>query len=382
MRNFSVALALVIVSVLVVLLGLESVQLIGDSTPVSGSFPLPALPDLAVVPQLLLPAVAIGLIGLVQASGVSQTIPNPDGEYSDASRDFSAQGIANIAAGIFRGLPLGGTLGGTGIVMSSGAKSRWANIFIGVFVIMFVLLFSQLVDKVAMPAIAGVLIVVGIQIINSEEVGDVWDVSLSKRVVMVVTFVATLILPVAQAILLGVFLSFVDFLYSSAHNVGLSAIRRMEDGGLIEQPVPGKLADDSVTVLFARGSYYFAAARTIQDLLPEAKDARRAVVILRIRGVSQVGSTLINVLERYARELNSRGGKLMLSGVHANVLEQLVRTETTDDISMDDIFMATSILGESTRIAIAAAEHWIAAAASDSPASDQDAGDGPDGRAA
>ena len=94
-------------------------------------------------PRLLLSAFAIALIGLIQASGVSQAVPNPDGEYGDASRDFSAQGIANIVSGLFRGLPLGGSLGGTGIILGTGAKSRWANVFVGLFVAAFVLSFRH-----------------------------------------------------------------------------------------------------------------------------------------------------------------------------------------------------------------------------------------------
>jgi SulP family sulfate permease len=112
-------------------------------------------------------------------------------------------------------------------------------------------------------------------------------------------------------------------------------------------------------VLYARGSYYFAAARTIQDLLPDAKDAQRAVVILRLRGVDQVGSTLITVLERYAGELRANGGRLMLSGVHEHVREQLMRTETTEDIPEDGIHMATDTLGASTSEALTAARKWL-----------------------
>jgi SulP family sulfate permease len=181
LKNFSVALGMILASIAVVLLGLTSVELVGDTNQISGSIPTPVLPDLSLITELALSAVALGLLGLIQASGVSQGIPNPDGEYADASKDFSGQGIANLVSGTFQGLPLGGSLGGTGIVISTGAKSRWANVFLGIFVGIFVLLFADLVELVAMPAVAAVLIVVGIEIINTEKVLDVWDVARSKR---------------------------------------------------------------------------------------------------------------------------------------------------------------------------------------------------------
>jgi SulP family sulfate permease len=312
------------------------------------------------IPELALSAVAIGLIGLIQASGVSQGIPNPDGNYPDASRDFSGQGIANIVAGFFKGLPLGGSLGGTGLMVSTGAKSRWANVFLGIFVGLFVLLFAFLVDLVAMPAIAAILIVVGIEIINREEIGDVWDVHASKRLIMVVTFLATLTLPIQQAVIIGVFLSLLDFIYTSSKDVQLFVLRPIETGTFVEEPAPAVLEDNSVTIVFARGSTYFAAARTIQELLPSAKEVQNAVVIVRMRGNEQVGSTLIAVMERYAGELRANGGRLMLSGVHEKVRDQLYRTETTEDVPEDAIFLATPTVGESTRAALATAEAWLA----------------------
>ncbi|MEA3334920.1 MAG: SulP family inorganic anion transporter [Chloroflexota bacterium] len=366
LRTFSVALGMIITSVVVILgsaaglPGLDSVALIGDTNQISGSIPMPTLPDLSLIPSLALSAVAIGLIGLIQGSGVSQGVPNPDGEYPDASRDFLGQGIANIVSGSFQGLPLGGSVGGTGIVMSTGAKSRWANVFLGLFVGIFVLLFSGLVEAVAMPAVAGVLIVVGFGIINRESIADVWDVHVSKRVIMLVTFFATLILPVQQAILLGVFLSLIDYIYSSSAHVNLIALRPLDSGTFREETAPAILPDDSVTVLQARGSTYFAAARTIQDLLPEAKESQQAVVIMRMRGIDQIGTTFISVMERYAAELRANGGRLMLSGVGEKVKAQLLRTETTDSIPEDGIFMATEVLGDSTRAAMAAGEMWLA----------------------
>jgi SulP family sulfate permease len=358
LRNYSVALALIVATAVVVLLGLDSVAQVGDAFQISGSIPSPTLPDLSLIRSLALSAVAIGLIGLIQGSAVSQGMPNPDGEYPDASKDFTGQGIANLISGLFQGLPLGGSLGGTGIIKSAGARSRWANVFLGLFVAAFVLIFGNLVELVAMPAVAAVLIVVGIQIINTEEIGDVWDISVSKRVIMAATFIATLTLPVQQAILIGVFLSFIDYVYSSSQNVRLLELEPVEMGTFVEKPAPAKLPDKSVTIIHIRGSTYFAAVRTIQELLPSAKEGQRAVVIIRIRGVDEVGSTMITVLERYAEELRTNGGKLMLSGVSQNVLDQLLRTETTESIPENTVFMATDTLGESTRAALTVAEEW------------------------
>jgi len=74
---------------------------------------------------LIIPAIAVGIIGLVQGAGVSQTFPNPDGKFSDVSRDFFGQGMANLAGGLFGGIPAGGSGSGTALMISAGARSRW-----------------------------------------------------------------------------------------------------------------------------------------------------------------------------------------------------------------------------------------------------------------
>jgi SulP family sulfate permease len=358
-KNFGLIIALLVASAAVSLLGLESVNLVGDSYEISGAFPLPALPSLALVPQLLLPAIAIGLIGLIQAAGVSQGIPNPDGTYADPSRDFTGQGIANTVTGFFRGLPVGGSLAGTALIIGAKAKSRWANVFAGIIFAALILLFGNLVEMVADPAIAGLLIVAGIGTINRERVADVWDVGMGPRAIMAFTFVATLLLPVQWAVLLGVVLSFLIYVVRTSSDIEVKQVVPQTDDTFREQPAPEQLSDNAVTVLQVWGNLFFSGAFTLGERLPEVGEARRAVVILRLRGRSQIGSTMVRVLERYAQQLQANGGKLILAGVGEHVLEQLRKTETTETISEEDIFMATETLGGATVEALAAAEKWL-----------------------
>jgi SulP family sulfate permease len=348
LRNYSLAIALLLASVAVLVLGLESVELVGDSFQITASFPTPTVPDLSMVRGLIMPSIAIGLLGLIQAAGISQTIPNPDGQYPDPSGDFRGQGIANFASGLFKGLPLGGSLGGTSIMLSAGAKSRWANVIMGLFVAIFVFFFADQVEKAALPAIAAVLIVAGFGVYNFEEIKDIWDVSRSSRLVMLVTFLATLVLDIQEAVFIGIILSILDFVYTSAQDVQVVELVEKKEGVFEERPCPAELRDNSITILYAWGALFFASARTIEDLLPDASEAKRAVVILRMHGRS-----------RYAGRLQANGGKLMLSGLSQNVWDQLERTETFEALPESDVFLADEILGGSTKQAFSTAQDWL-----------------------
>lgn len=360
LKNYSLAIALLLASVAVILLNLESVIVVGDDNQISAMIPVPMLPSLSMIGTLIMPAIAIGLLGLIQAAGISQTIPNPDGEYPDASGDFRGQGVANTVSGIFQGLPVGGSLGGTSILLSAGAKSRWANVFMGLFVALFVFFFGNQVERVAVPAIAAVLIVAGFGTYKFAVIRDIWDVSSSARLVMLVTFLSTLVLPIQQAVLVGIIISVLDFVYTSAQDMQVVELVENEDGMFIERPCPAELADNSVTILYSWGALFFASARTMEDLLPKADKAKHAVVILRLHGRFRIGSTFIQIVERYASRLQANGGKLILSGVSQNVWEQLDRTETFETIPETDIFIVDEILGNSTRKATTAAKLWMA----------------------
>jgi SulP family sulfate permease len=361
LRNYALAIALLLASMAVLLLNLDSVELVGDTFEISAAIPTPTLPSLAMVGTLLIPAISIGLLGLIQAAGISQTIPNPDGEYPDASGDFRGQGISNIASGLFKGLPLGGSLGGTSIMLSAGARSRWANVFMGLFVGIFVFFFADQVENVAVPAIAAVLIVAGFGVYKFDVIKDIWDVSRSSRIVMLVTFLATLTVEIQEAVFIGIILSILDFLYTSAQDMRLVELveKESEPGVFEERPCPSELADNSVTILYGWGALFFASARTMEDLLPKADEAKRAVVILRLHGRSHIGSTFIQIVERYAGHLRANGGKLMFSGVSQNVWDQLERTETFETIPEPDVFKENETLGGSTQQAFLAAQTWI-----------------------
>jgi anti-anti-sigma regulatory factor len=84
------------------------------------------------------------------------------------------------------------------------------------------------------------------------------------------------------------------------------------------------------------------------------------VVILRLRNQRSIGSTFIRMLEHYAIQVQTTGGKLMLAGISKKVLHQLEITETTQTIPREDIFLASDELGASSMIAMTKAQGWLA----------------------
>jgi len=360
LSNFGMLVAILVASAAALLLGWDEVRQVGDVAPIPRGFPLPRLPEWSRMPGLILPALSVAIIGLVQGAGVSKGYPNADGRYPDISRDFMGQGVANAAAGLFQGMPLGGSVSTTALNVSAGARTRWANIFCGLIVAVAVLLFSRAVSLAAMSSMAALLIVAGIQSIKREAFMDVWDIGWGSRSIMLVTLAATLVLPVQYAVFVGVVLSALVYLFASAADVRLVEFVPQPDGTLREQPAPAALPSHAVTLLNVYGSLFYAGAVKVEEHLPAAENAERPVVILRLREHTQLSSTFLTVLERYEAQLRAVGGKLILAGVGVRMKAQLDATETTSEtLGPEDVFVITDTLGASTRDALAAARRWL-----------------------
>jgi SulP family sulfate permease len=360
LKRYAYLVALALVTILVPLLGLESVTLVGDTTNIPRTIPIPHLPQLSLVPSLILPALAIALIALVQAAGVSQSVPNPDGEYPDPSGDFRGQGIANIAVGLSGGIPVGGSVSGTALVRSSGAQSRWANIFTGLFGLVVVLLFAPVVELIPLAALAGLLVTVGAGMVNVPRLRTVWNTGAAPLTIMLITFVATLFTPIQVAVALGVMLHILLYIFRSAEAVRLERIVPQEDGTFFEGEVPEALSSGEIVVLQPIGSLFFAGVAELEEHLPKVGQAQGAVVVIRLRDRDEVGSTFIRTIERYLKSLQVGGNVLMLEGLSKRVLDQLRKTDLLGLIGEENVFLGQPQHGASLRQALAAAEEWLA----------------------
>src|SRR5262249_31114737 len=182
LRQFGTLVALVIPSFLAALPNWESVQIVSDVGTIPRGLPLPDAPSLsALSPNILTGALAIAAISMVQGAGVAQSFPNPGGRRPDISRDFVAQGIGNVACGFLQGQPVGGSVSNTALNVSARARSRWASILSGVWMALILVLFSGLVGRVAMPALAGLLILAGAGALNVRGGRTVWHTGWAPR---------------------------------------------------------------------------------------------------------------------------------------------------------------------------------------------------------
>ncbi|MEW5629305.1 SulP family inorganic anion transporter [Streptomyces hydrogenans] len=353
--------AMVVASVAVAVLGTD-VELVGGIAHIPAALPGFSLPDLSAVPALLGGAVAVALVGLAQAASIGPSVPNPDGSRSSVNGDFAAQGLANLAGGLFQALPSGGSLSRTGVAVSAGARTRWAGVLSGVLLALIVLVCAPLAEHIPMPVIGGLILVVGGELIwgKRHDILLVLRTSPLSSAAMVLTFLATTQLPLQQAIVLGAVLSLLLYCVQAARRSRLVALTADDTGRWHPGDVPASLPPGEVTVLYYDGVGFFAELPGIEESLPPTDDACGAVMILVMRGVPDVpSSTMAKVLRRHAHDLDRQGGRLILAGAEAGLVRAFKAAGLDRDLGPDGIVPAGGALFDPLDRAMATAHDWI-----------------------
>ena len=358
LSTFSFPIALVVTTLVVKFAG-AGIALVGDAAEIPSALPKLVLPQLGGLVYYIVPALSVAIVGLIQGAGISKAVPNPGGTYSDINRDFIGQGAGNAAASFFGGMPVGASLSSTALNVQLGGRHRAANFIIGPIIAIVLLLLAPAVELIPRAALGAMLIVIGVRAIDVPAIRSVWQTSVPTRTIMLVTFIGTLVIPVQYAVLIGVALSVVQYTFSSSLDARVVALTRDDEGHFVEGEAPAKLADNSVTVLDVYGSVFYAGTDVIDRLLPDALGARNAVVVLRLRGRADVGSTFLALIRRYSAQVAEGGGYLALVGIGPALLDQLERTGAADVVGRDHIYLAQPALLASVEEAVADAETWL-----------------------
>lgn len=362
LKSVSTLIAIGVTSAIVILLDWTQVATVRDIAVIPSGLPAFTPPDVLEYGQSLLPAaLAMAVLGSVQSAAITQNVPERDGTRSNTNRDFAAQGLGNIAGAFFQGMPACGSLSRTAVNVSAGAQTRLANIYAGVLIAAMLVAFGTVIEQITLAALAGHLVVAAASLIRVEQIREVWNVNASARAAMVVTFLATLLLPLEYSIYVGVALSLSLYVYTSAVNIKVTHLKPVDTHTHMfqESTIPTELPANQLVVFSIYGHLYFAAVDHLEKSLPDPTTGQRTVVILRMRHNQYLGTTGIRFLRRYAEKLRANGGKLLLSGVGPDLRAELERTGALQYFGAENIFYAREIVFSATEDAIHYAQTWL-----------------------
>jgi len=321
--------------------GALGVARIADLASIPVGLPPLTLPpmNLELARALVPVAIAATVLSLVESSSVARTLAAKTGEPIDLDRDFLGQGLANVAAAFFGGYPTSGSLSRSALNYSAGATSRASAALSGVAMLGVLAVLGPVVDHTPISALAGLLLVVAVDLVDLEQIRRV--VSGGRRgdlLAFAGTLIGTWVLPLDQAILLGVAISIGMFLRRVRH---LTLRRLVLEDGLLRE-AKRDAADPScpaVRILHVEGQLFFAAAPILEAALNEATaDPAVRVVILRMKRSQGVDATTAGMLRGAAERMAERGQHLILVGMRSRAMEILQIGGVVDALGPDKIF--------------------------------------------
>ena len=322
--------AIIVMTVAVLLLkqyaGVESVETIGDRFSISNQLPDAEMPSISwnVIKGLVSPAITIAILGAIESLLSATVADGVIGDRHDSNTELIAQGVANLASPIFGGIPATGAIARTMTNINNGGRTPVAGIVHAAVLLLIFLFLMPLAQYIPMACLAGVLVIVSYNMSGWRSFASIMKNPKSDVIVLVVTFLLTVIFDLTIAIEVGLICACLLFMRRMAETTDVKVISDEIDpeeeqsdfqmGNLEHLTIP-----EGVEVYEINGPYFFGAGNKFEDLMATMGQKRPKVRIIRMRKVPFVDSTGIHNLTNLCAMSQKEGIQVVLSGVNPKV---------------------------------------------------------------
>ncbi|MFW9176854.1 SulP family inorganic anion transporter [Corynebacterium amycolatum] len=272
--------------------------------------------------SLLLAAVAVAALGALE-SLLSATVADAMtvGDRHDPDRELFGQGVSNVVAPLFGGIPATAAIARTAVNVRAGAGTRLAAVFHSLLLLVAVLVAARWVGEIPLAALAGVLIATAIQMIHPRNLRSVIRATKGDGATLLITAAATVVFDLVVAVLIGLVMAGFFALRDTARTAVLEAAP-LDEGD--HRDKERELLDEHIAAFRMEGPLFFGAAH---DFLLELADVSSVkVVVLRMRYVTTIDATGAQMLADTIGRLERRGTRVLLAATkpeHIPVLREL-----------------------------------------------------------
>jgi len=319
-------------------MGLKTIGAIPQTLPPFSTFPV----DMDSINGLFTPALAIAILGIVEALSIAKSIASKSGEKIDGNQEFIAQGLANMTAGLTSGIPGSGSFTRSAVNFASGAKTRFAVVFSAIFILLILIIAAPMAKFIPIASLAGILMVIAYSMIDKHAFKMAYRATYGDRVVLIVTMLSTLFLELEQAVYIGVILSIVLFVRKISHPQVFPVAPCCNDTRKLLPIENNQNICSQISIYQVEGSLFFGAISELEDKLSSYIKNGGKIVIVRLSQVRLIDATGVHALESLLRECEERNITMLFSNVKPAVLEVFKKTGILNKIGKDNFFDHTS----------------------------------------
>ena len=305
---------------------------------ISSSVPVPVMPSfsIATINKLFVPAVTIAILGALESLLSAVVADEMVGDTHDSNMELVAQGLANIASGLFGGIPATGAIARTASNVKSGGRSPIAGMVHAVTLLITMLVLMPLAKMIPMTALSAILIVVAYNMSEWRTFKALLKAPKSDVAVLLITFGCTVIFDLVVAIGFGMVVTMALFMKRVSDT---TSIRDLVDEEVFDDEITRVLekADGKINVYQVNGPMFFGV---VQDFISKMKELESSteVVILDMRHTHAVDASAVDAMTKLLKQCNKLNIKLYLTHVQEQPMKALDKMGFSIKVGESNIF--------------------------------------------
>jgi len=278
-------------------------------------------------------ALAIAFLASLENTLMAKSISSQTGDRTDVNQDMLSIGFANLGSALAGGMPASGSLTRSMLNFRSGAATKAAPFYTGLFTLILVILIAwsreggiNIIDYIPKAALAVLVIAISFSLFNIHQIRICLRSTSDDALVIVLTFIATLLAPLHVAIFIGVAVSITLFL-RKASKPYLTEYEFNEVGELREMGEKTKRPIPAISIVHVEGDLFFGAAELFRTQIQRTvADPAIKVIILRLKNARHLDATSVMALEDLVRFMRRQDLFLLISGATKDVYKVLKRS--------------------------------------------------------
>lgn len=285
--------------------------------------------------DLIAPALSIAALGAIESLLCGTVAGKMVNQKMASNQELMAQGLGNIIIPFFGGVPATAAIARSSVGIKSGGRTRVVSLVHSLVLLLAALVLAPIMARIPMAALAGVLTVTAWRMNDWTEIRQIFRRRFKSAIfAFVTTLVATVALDLTQAIIIGVGLSALIFVFQISR--GRTTVSPVSPETMRKQGYELQTSGSQIAVVYVVGPLFFGTSNSFNQTLENLNGARD--VILSLRAVPLLDTTGVGVIEELIQRVESRGGQVYLCGLNEPVSAYLRRAGIANHVGEDHIF--------------------------------------------
>jgi SulP family sulfate permease len=303
--------------------------------------------------QLSGSALAIAVLGLLEAMAMAKAIAARTGQRLDMNQQCLSEGLANTAGSFYQCYPGSGSLTRSAINHQAGAVTQWSGVISAAAVLATMLVFAPYARYIPRSALAGILIVSAFRMVDTHKLAYHMKVTRMDAAIVLATAISAVAVSIEFCILIGTFLSFLMYVPRAARV--RSTELTVTGERIIRERKPGDPPCNRMLIYNIEGELFFGSGPELEDVLTEIQAAtspETKVVVLRLKHARNLDGVCVDHLEAFVDRMEKRGIIVLFCGVRSGMMRIFRNVGLLERMGEANIFREAQAVWSSTLDAV------------------------------